>query len=65
MRYTRLQKKYISLYASLLKSDVNRPVVDDCKEIEELDRGLDIELILQWRYCILFKYVTISHWYDF
>ncbi|PPD75818.1 hypothetical protein GOBAR_DD27246 [Gossypium barbadense] len=49
LRYTRLQKKYISLYASLLKSDVNRPVVDDCKEIEELDRGLDIELILQWR----------------
>ncbi|KAK8614167.1 hypothetical protein V6N13_122539 [Hibiscus sabdariffa] len=49
LRYTRLQKKYISLYASLLKSDVNRPVVDDSKEIEELDRGLDIELILQWR----------------
>ncbi|XWS49634.1 hypothetical protein CRYUN_Cryun12cG0020000 [Craigia yunnanensis] len=49
LRYTRLRKKYISLYASLLKSDVNRPVVDDNKEIEELDRGLDIELILQWR----------------
>ena len=59
MRYTRLRKKYISLYASLLKSDVNRPVVDDNKEIEELDRGLDIELILQWRYCILFKYVRL------
>lgn len=56
MRYTRLRKKYISLYAALLKSDVNRLVVDDNKEIEELDRGLDIELILQWRYCILFKY---------
>ncbi|XVF52445.1 hypothetical protein PTKIN_Ptkin05aG0018700 [Pterospermum kingtungense] len=49
LRYTRLRKKYISLYASLLKSDVNRLVVDDNKEIEELDRGLDIELILQWR----------------
>ncbi|OMP08180.1 hypothetical protein COLO4_06705 [Corchorus olitorius] len=49
LRYTRLRKKYISLYASLLKSDLNRPVVDDNKEIEELDRGLDIELILQWR----------------
>ncbi|XWS62075.1 hypothetical protein CRYUN_Cryun07bG0179900 [Craigia yunnanensis] len=49
LRYTRLRKKYIPLYASLLKSDVNRPVVDDNEEIEELDRGLDIELILQWR----------------
>ncbi|XP_022737877.1 uncharacterized protein LOC111290709 isoform X2 [Durio zibethinus] len=49
LRYTRMRKKYISLYASLLKSDVNRPVVDDNKEIEELDRELDIELILQWR----------------
>ncbi|XP_052881690.1 uncharacterized protein LOC108482794 [Gossypium arboreum] len=49
LKYTRLRKKYISLYASLLKSDVNRSVVDDNKEIEELDRELDIELILQWR----------------
>jgi hypothetical protein len=45
-----LQKRYISMYASLLKSDLSRAVVDDNKEIEELDRGLDIELILQWRY---------------
>ncbi|XP_043697676.1 uncharacterized protein LOC122648528 isoform X2 [Telopea speciosissima] len=44
-----LRKRYISLYASLLKSDVSRMVVDDSKEIEELDRGLDIEVILQWR----------------
>jgi vacuolar protein sorting-associated protein 13A/C len=45
-----LQKRYISMYASLLKSDLSRAVVDDNQEIEELDRGLDIELILQWRY---------------
>ncbi|KAL4281357.1 hypothetical protein GQ457_03G021640 [Hibiscus cannabinus] len=49
LRYARLRKKYISLYVSLLKSEVNRPVVDYNKEIEELDRELDIELILQWR----------------
>ncbi|KAE8731960.1 Pleckstrin (PH) domain-containing protein isoform 2 [Hibiscus syriacus] len=49
LRYARLRKKYVSLYASLLKSDVNRLVVADNKEIEELDRELDIELILQWR----------------
>ena len=50
LKYASLRKKYISLYASLLKSDLSRAVVDDNKDIEELDRGLDIELILQWRY---------------
>ncbi|KAM7253783.1 hypothetical protein ACFE04_031465 [Oxalis oulophora] len=49
LRYARLRKKYISLYASLLKSDLGRPIVDDNVEIEELDRELDIDLILQWR----------------
>nr|DAD18267.1 TPA_asm: hypothetical protein HUJ06_019730 [Nelumbo nucifera] len=49
LRYARIRKRYISLYASLLKSEANRMVVDDNKEIEELDRGLDIEVILQWR----------------
>ncbi|XP_028077973.1 LOW QUALITY PROTEIN: uncharacterized protein LOC114279888 [Camellia sinensis] len=49
LRYASLRKKYISLYASLLKSDPSRAVVDDNKEIEELDRELDIDLILQWR----------------
>ncbi|XP_050223282.1 uncharacterized protein LOC126673249 [Mercurialis annua] len=49
LRDARLRKKYISLYASLLKSDPNRSVIDDNNEIEELDHELDIELILQWR----------------
>ncbi|XP_073134921.1 uncharacterized protein [Henckelia pumila] len=49
LRYARLRKKYISLYASLLKSDLDRAVVDDNKDIEELDRELDIDVILQWR----------------
>lgn len=52
LRHTRLRKRYISLYASLLKSDPSRAVVDDNKEIEELDRGLDLELIIQWRYIL-------------
>lgn len=52
LRYARLRKKYISLYASLLKSDPDRIIVDDNKEIEELDRELDIEVILQWRYML-------------
>ncbi|KAG8382461.1 hypothetical protein BUALT_Bualt05G0079700 [Buddleja alternifolia] len=50
LRYARLRKKYISLYAALLKSDLERTVVDDNEEIEELDRDLDIEVILQWRF---------------
>lgn len=48
MKHTRLRRRYISLYASLLKSDPNRSVGDN-KEVEELDRELDIDLILQWR----------------
>ncbi|EEF45057.1 vacuolar protein sorting-associated protein, putative [Ricinus communis] len=49
MKKARLRKKYISLYASLLKSDPSRAIIDDNNEIEELDCELDIELILQWR----------------
>lgn len=49
LRHTRLRKRYVSLYASLLKSEANRSVVDGNKEIEKLDRELDIEVILQWR----------------
>lgn len=49
LQYTRLRKRYISLYAALLKSDLSRSVVDDNEEIEEMDRKLDIDLILQWR----------------
>lgn len=49
LRYTRLRKKYISLYASLLKSEPDRMVIDDNKDLEELDRTLDAEIILQWR----------------
>ncbi|CAA0838075.1 pleckstrin homology (PH) domain-containing protein [Striga hermonthica] len=49
LRYAKLRKRYISLYAALLKSDINRAVVDDNEEIEGLDRELDIDVILQWR----------------
>ncbi|KAK3008800.1 hypothetical protein RJ639_013898 [Escallonia herrerae] len=49
LKYASLRKSYISLYASLLKSNPNRAVIDDNKDIEELDRELDIDLILQWR----------------
>lgn len=59
LRYAGLRKRYISLYASLLKSDPSHEIVDDNEEIEELDRELDIELILQWR-MLAHKYVKQS-----
>ncbi|MQL82370.1 hypothetical protein Taro_014851 [Colocasia esculenta] len=49
LRHARLRKKYISLYASLLKSDASQMVADDNEEIKKLDRELDIDVILQWR----------------
>lgn len=53
LKYAKLRKRYISLYASLLKSDLSHMVADDNKEIEELDRELDIDVILQWRYRVV------------
>ncbi|KAJ0970742.1 hypothetical protein J5N97_018701 [Dioscorea zingiberensis] len=49
LKYAKLRKEYVSHYASLLKSDMNHSVVDHKKEIEKLDRELDISVILQWR----------------
>ncbi|XP_060207492.1 uncharacterized protein LOC132635217 [Lycium barbarum] len=49
LQYTRLRKKYIALYAALLKSDPDRIVIDDNKDLEEMDHALDAEIILQWR----------------
>jgi vacuolar protein sorting-associated protein 13A/C len=49
LRNARLRKAYVSLYASLLKSDMSRLVVDDHEEIKRMDRELDMEVILQWR----------------
>ncbi|KAK3153327.1 hypothetical protein QOZ80_2BG0170820 [Eleusine coracana subsp. coracana] len=49
LRNARLRKTYVSLYASLLKSDMSRQVVDEHEEIKRLDRELDMEVILQWR----------------
>ncbi|KAK7307747.1 hypothetical protein VNO77_41077 [Canavalia gladiata] len=49
LKYASLRKRYISLYASLLKSDPTQVTISGNKEIEDLDRELDIELILQWR----------------
>ncbi|KNA21084.1 hypothetical protein SOVF_046540 [Spinacia oleracea] len=49
LRFARLRKKYISLYASLLKMNPSQAVIDDSEEVEKLDLQLDIDLIVQWR----------------
>lgn len=59
LRYASMRKKYISMYAKLLKSDVDRTIIDDNEEIEKLDRELDIDLILQWR-MLAHKFVAQS-----
>lgn len=60
MRYAKLRKEYISLYASLLKSEPGRLIVDDNEDIEKMDRELDMELILQWRYFFNHKCININ-----
>lgn len=69
LKYATLRKRYISLYASLLKADPGRDVIDDDKDIEELDRELDIELIVQWRYNFLSEVLVIDllacHYFSF
>lgn len=63
LRYASLRKKYISMYAKLLKSDVDRAIIDDNEEIEKLDRELDIDIILQWRYIIFCFFSSSTFWY--
>lgn len=60
LRYASLRKRYISLYASLLKSDPTQVTISGNKEIEDLDRELDIELILQWRYVVCFDMLVFN-----
>lgn len=61
LRNARLRKTYVSLYASLLKSDMSRLVVDDHEEIKRMDRELDMEVILQWRWCASILYSVHLH----
>eukprot|EP01018_Ginkgo_biloba_P007485 Gb_23775 [translate_table: standard] len=49
LQYAQLRKRYLSRYVACLQADPNRITIDDNKEIQELDRELDIEVIIQWR----------------
>ncbi|XP_057872719.2 uncharacterized protein LOC131078906 isoform X2 [Cryptomeria japonica] len=49
VRYTQLCKRYVSRYVACLEANPDRTIIDDDKEIQELDCELEIEVILQWR----------------
>ncbi|CAA7406724.1 unnamed protein product [Spirodela intermedia] len=49
LRHAKLRKKYVSLYASLLKFSASWLLAHDNEDIKKLDRELDINVILQWR----------------
>ena len=44
-----MRKRYVSRYVSCLQADPERTTIDDDKEIQEIDRELEAEVILQWR----------------
>lgn len=49
LQYARLRKRYVSRYVSCLQADPEQTTIDDDKEIQEIDRELEAEVILQWR----------------
>lgn len=49
LRYARLRQRYLPLYVKCLQSNPNSSTVDNNKEIEELECGLDDDVIIQWR----------------
>lgn len=44
-----MRKKYVSKYIEALQKNPNAASVNDNKEIKEMDRQLDSEIIIQWR----------------
>ncbi|KAI5072395.1 hypothetical protein GOP47_0012501 [Adiantum capillus-veneris] len=49
VRFTRLRKKYLSSYINCLQSNPNSAVCNDNKEIQKLERDLDVDVAVQWR----------------
>ncbi|KAG0557949.1 hypothetical protein KC19_11G167800 [Ceratodon purpureus] len=49
LSYSRMRKEYVSKYIEALKANPKAISVNDNKDIKELDRQLDSEIIIQWR----------------
>lgn len=47
--YSRIRKQYLSKYVEALQSNPKATSINDNKDIMELDRQLDSEIIIQWR----------------
>jgi vacuolar protein sorting-associated protein 13A/C len=44
-----MRKQYVSKYIEALKANPKAISVNDNKDVKELDRQLDSEIIIQWR----------------
>ncbi|XP_078437793.1 pleckstrin homology (PH) domain-containing protein isoform X2 [Wolffia australiana] len=49
LRHAKLRKRYVSLYASLLRYSGSWDLAHENEDLRRLDRELDIYVILQWR----------------
>lgn len=49
LSYSRMRKQYVSKYIETLQANPKGVSVNDNKDIKELDRQLDSEIIIQWR----------------
>lgn len=45
-----MRKQYVSKYIEALQTNPKAISINDDEEIKELDRQLDPEIIVQWRY---------------
>lgn len=49
LSYSRMRKEYVSKYIAALKANPKATSINDNKEIKDLDRQLDSDIIVQWR----------------
>ncbi|KAG0604101.1 hypothetical protein M758_10G145000 [Ceratodon purpureus] len=49
LSYSRMRKQYVSKYIEALQANPKSISVNDNKDIKELDRQLDSDIIIQWR----------------
>ncbi|KAH7316123.1 hypothetical protein KP509_21G079300 [Ceratopteris richardii] len=49
VHFTRLRKKYLSLYINCLQANTSSESCNGDKEIHELEKDLDIDVAVQWR----------------
>ena len=53
MHFARLRKKYLSIYIKCLQSNPNLVTCHENKEIQEIERDVDVDVAVQWRLIII------------